>query len=144
MITDQPTGTTPLVPTADTQLATLDALRSMLAQHPNLPALAWHLKADQPGYITACIGPDASTTVDAFHALFGGYRSHSKPIIGSDGVPCTSHCWHGDAHGLNFYMFGSDPVDAFTAFTLTHNDDPQEWTDAERAEYAALAGQAAA
>lgn len=145
MITDQPTQTTPPAPTVDTQLATFAELRDLLAQHPKLPALAWSFHSDRPGDIDAVLTRGTAPAIIAeYERALGGDATHGRPLQNKDGRWFISHCWMHTVGGLRFYLVGSTDVDAQTVFTLTHNDDPQEWTPAERAEYAALAGSAVA
>ena len=142
MIIRQPTDSSIPASGTMTQLAALEALHSLLAQYPMLPPVAWSLDCDEPEKVNANVPRGAVAACTAFHDALGGHLlADSAPRLRKNGKASIGASWFGNWAGLSLYLFGSDPVDAFTAFALDHNPDPQEWPAPERTEYAEYARQ---
>ena len=142
MIADHITqATTP--PSARTAAASLAAF---LDEYPQLDVSAMHWDVRPNGSVDVVVNyltPESGRLVSEMaQALHSKVREQSVETTKGDAVRAFTT----DAvfDGTRWYVRGYLPADAFAYYTRTHNPDPQEWTEAERAEYTALAGQAVA
>lgn len=145
MITDQPTDSTTSTATALTAAA---SMYQFLIEYPQFAAQPIHWNIDESGYVKASapyLHPDSERIVADLAAVLHGEVRGCR-VDSSDGRAAVQLiCFGANYDGARWSVHGYLPVDPFTRFTDTHNPDPQEWTEQERAEYAALAtGQAAA
>ena len=142
MITDQPTQPPAQPRTARTAAASLAAF---LDEYPQFDAAPIHFDVHPDGALWAAVsylspesGRLVSEMAQALHATVREFQATSSTDE-VRGFSCEAVF-----DGTRWFVRGYLPADAFAHFTLTHNPDPQEWTEAERAEYQALAGTAAA
>lgn len=145
MITDQPTQTIPQLPPRALAAAALARLSVRVPHLADREELTFRVRAD--GTVLASVQVDHPDAVAELRELAAALN-----------LPVHTNCYtheeqrraslaaYGEFDGVHWNCAAYVRADGgeFAAFTRDHSTDPQEWTPAERAEYAALAGSAVA
>ncbi|MEZ0066740.1 hypothetical protein ABIA32_002752 [Streptacidiphilus sp. MAP12-20] len=140
MIADHPTDTPSLTPRAQAAAA----LARLLLRHPHIADNPlFDFQVNVSGGVLGTAGVDADGALAAIHEIAGvlGLQPQVSRYAKRDGTPRVSLSAHGEFDGAQWDCVAYVRADAydFDAFTRSHSTDPTEWSEAERAEYAALA-----